>query len=154
VQINLTIRRKGDPHSYTVPCDLTDRIVFGRNILSPAQFEGSEISREHFALFLRQKTVYIEDLSANGTLVNDKPVPQGRSAKLDGGDVIGIPGYEIDLDLPQEPSEFVQSIPTATAPTIVGKRLSPFVGSFSFWELTIIGSALASFALILYYVMR
>jgi len=154
VQINLTIRRKDDPHSYTVPCNLTDRIVFGRNIVSPAQFEGSEVSRDHFALFLRQKTVYIEDLSANGTLVNDKPVPQGRSAKLDGGDVIGIPGYEIDLDLPQESSEFVQGIHTAPDPASVGKMLSPLLGSFSIWELTIIGSAIASFALILYYVMR
>jgi pSer/pThr/pTyr-binding forkhead associated (FHA) protein len=154
VRINLTIRRKGDPHSYTVPCELTDRIVFGRTIVSPAQFEGSEISREHFALFLRQDSVYIEDLSANGTLVNDKPVPQGRSPKLGSGDVIGIPGYEIDLDLPQEASEFVQGKPAAPAPAIVGKRLSPLVGSFSFWELTIIGSAIASFTLILYYVMR
>lgn len=154
MRINLIIRKKGDPHCYTVPCDLTDRIVFGRNIISPAQFEGSDISREHFALFLRQKAVHIEDLSANGTLVNDKPVPQGRSAKLDGGDVIGIPGYEIDVDLPEGSSESVQGMYAAPAPGIVSRRLSRVMGTFSVWELTIIGSVIASFALILYYVTR
>lgn len=153
MQIDLIIREESDPNPYTITCDLAERLVFGRSIGSPISLAGSDISREHFALLSRNGQVCVQDLSSNGTFVNGKPVSQKKSQKLSEGDVISVPGYEIELGrrLPiasaHEPEHF-------TVPPQVEKAISRWSESFTLWEMIVIAAAIASFVLIIYYVMR
>ncbi len=97
MQVDLIIRKQSDSNAYTITCDLAERLVFGRTLGSPVNLSGSEISREHFALFCRKGEICVEDLSSNGTIVNGKPVPQKKAQKVSSGDVISVPGYEIEV---------------------------------------------------------
>ena len=153
MQIDLIIRKESDPNSYTVTCDLAERLVFGRGIVSPVNLAGSEISREHFALFSRNGEICVQDLSSNGTVVNGKPVPQNKPQKVGEGDVISVPGYEIEVGRRLSGSSIQQPqqtmIPPEPEPT--GFRWGE---SFTIWEMVVIAAAIGSFLLILYYVTR
>lgn len=153
MQIDLIIRKEGDPNPYTITCDLAERLVFGRSIGSPVNLAGSEISREHFALFSRNGQICVQDLSSNGTFVNGNPVAQRKPQKLSEGDVISVPGYEIELGgrpplgSAYEPQHF-------TVPSQVKKVVSRWSESLTLWEIIVIAAAIATFVLIIYYVTR
>ena len=153
VQIDLIIRKESDPNPYTITCDLAERLVFGRSVVSPVNLAGPEISREHFALFSRNGGICVQNLSSNGTIVNGKAVPQKKPQKLSAGDVIYVPGYQIELSrrppiaAVYEPQRFAVSAPPE-------EEASRWSESFTFWEVVVIAAAIASFALIIYYVTR
>jgi pSer/pThr/pTyr-binding forkhead associated (FHA) protein len=152
VQIDLVIRKQNDPDSYTITCDLAERLIFGRSIGSPVNLAGSEISREHFALFSRHGEICIQDLSSNGTVVNGKPVPQQKPQKLGEGDVISIPGYEIEVArrLSMAPAQQAQN----HVPPEPENAFSASREPFTFWEIVVVAAAIASFVLIVYYFTR
>ncbi len=151
MQIDLIIRKQSDPGSYTITCDLAQRLVFGRSIASPINLTGSEISREHFALFSRNGEICVQNLSSNGTIVNGKPVPQKKPRKLTEGDVISVPGYEIELERPPSISA-VHRRERSVVSTQPEKAPFPWSESFTLWEMIVIAAAIGSLALILYYV--
>jgi len=151
VRIDLIIRKENDPNSYTITCDLAERLVFGRTMFSPVNLTGSEISREHFALFSRHGEICVQDLSSNGTIVNGKPVAQMKPQKLSEGDVISVPGYEIQLGTRLATAPAHQRRHLAVLPRKGVFRLSEL---FTFWELIVIAAAIASFGLIIYYFTR
>src|SRR5690348_7410224 len=103
-------------------------------MLSPVNLTGSEISREHFALFSRRGDVCVQDLSSNGTVVNGKPVAQKRPQKLVEGDVISVPGYEIELGTPLPKLPFQETQHLVTSPHRQ-KGVYLFGESFTLWEL-------------------
>lgn len=152
MQIDLTIRKESDSSPYSITCDLAERLVFGRSIDSPVNFAGSDISREHFALLARNGHICVQDLSSNGTLVNGKPVAQKKPQKVSEGDVISVPGYEIELGgwLPITSVEPRHSKLSSQ----VEKVVSGSSGLFTLWETIVIVAAIASFVLIVYYVSR
>jgi len=152
VQIDLVIRKENDPDSYTITCDLAERLVFGRSIVSPVNLAGSEISREHFALFSRHGEICIQDLSSNGTVVNGKPVPQQKSQKLNEGDVISVPGYEIEVAKRLSMTRAQQD--HNDSPHQPENALSGSRELFSLWEMIVVAAAIASFILIVYYFTR
>ena len=153
MQIDLIVKKESDPNSYTITCDLAERLVFGRSIGSPVNLAGSEISREHFALISRNGQICVQDLSSNGTLVNGKPVMQKKPQRLSEGDVISVPGYEIELG---------RRPPIATAPRPRHVTAAPQAKKDRFrrdtlltaWEIIVIVAAIATFALIIYCVAR
>jgi pSer/pThr/pTyr-binding forkhead associated (FHA) protein len=154
VQIDLIIRKEGDQQPYTVICDLAERLVFGRGIASPVLLEGSEISREHFAVFSRQGVVYMEDLSSNGTRINGSAISSAKPRRLLDGDIISIPGYELELERhappPSEPT--LSSAPVAPPlPKAISTDSAPLLTA---WEMMVIAAALASIVLIVYYIAR
>lgn len=153
MQIDLIIRKESDPNSYTITCDLAERLVFGRSITSPVNLAGSEISREHFALFSRNGEICVQDLSSNGTIVNGKPVPQKRPQKLTAGDVISVPGYQIQVSKRPPLAPVYEPQRFAVSPRLE-KAVSRWSESFTFWEIIVIAAAVASLALIIYYVTR
>lgn len=124
-------------------------MVFGRNMTSPAHFEGSEISREHFALFSRHGAVYVQNLSSNGTLINGESAPQSRPKKLNEGDVIIVPGYEIELEKHPSPPP----LPKSADPWSAKPARADRPGSLTAWELMVVAAAIGSFILIVYYVI-
>ena len=151
MEIDLIIRKESDPNSYTITCDLAERKVFGRSIVSPVNLAGSEISREHFALFSRNGEICVQDLSSNGTIVNGKPLPQKRLQKLTAGDVISVPGYDIRLSKrpPVAPVYEPQRFAISPQPA---KSVFRWSETLTVWEIVVIGAAVASFALIVSYV--
>lgn len=151
MQIDLIIRKESDPNPFTITCDLAERLVFGRSIGSPVNLAGSEISREHFALLARNGQVCVQDLSSNGTFVNGKPAAQKKPQKLSDGDVISVPGYEIQVGgrPPIASAREPQHTPVYAEVEKVGSRWGK---SFTLWEMIVIAAAIASFALIIYYV--
>lgn len=152
MQIDLIIRKESDPNSYTITCDLAERLVFGRSIASPVNLAGTEISREHFALFARNGEIRVQDLSSNGTIVNGKPVPQKRPQKVSAGDIISVPGYEIQLSRRPPTAPAYEPQRFAVSPPQIEKAVSSWSESFTFWEIIVIAAAIASFVLVIYYV--
>ncbi|HEX4772177.1 MAG TPA: FHA domain-containing protein [Bryobacteraceae bacterium] len=150
MQIDLIIRKESEPGPYTITCDLAERLVFGRSIGSPVNFAGSDISREHFALQARNGQVWVQDLSSNGTFINGEPVAQRKPKKLSEGDVITVPGYEIELGR-RLPIISAPKPQQSTIPPQIGKAASRWSGSFTPWEIIVIAAAIASFILIVYY---
>ena len=153
MQIDLTIRKETDPNFYTITCDVDDRVVFGRNIGSPVNLDGSGISREHFVLLSRNGEICVQDLSSNGTVVNGKRVAQNKPQKLSRGDIIYVPGYEIELGKRL-------ATPLATGPERIvvspqrEETLSRWLESFTVWEIIVTVAAIASFFLVVYYIAR
>lgn len=137
-------------------CEITGRSVFGREITSPVRLEGSEISREHFTLTLQDDGVYLEDLSANGTQVNGDTVARGRSRKLREGDVVSVPGYELEWKQTPAPQAQRQSAPIESsrleAPPKTEKAGSMLKAlALTKWELFICGVVAATLFLLVYY---
>lgn len=153
MQIDLIIRKESDPNAYRIACDLAERLVFGRNIVSPVNLAGSEISREHFALFSRNGEICVQDLSSNGTVVNGKPVPQNKPQRLSDGDVISVPGYEIELARRVHVSP-IQQPQRSVLSSQSGQTLFRWAESFTIWEMIVSAAVIGSFVLILYYVTR
>jgi pSer/pThr/pTyr-binding forkhead associated (FHA) protein len=138
VLIEFFISGKNDPRSLTLNWDLNDRAVFGREITSPFRLEGPEISREHFALAARDNLIYIEDLSSNGTFLNGGRVFKGQWQRVSLGDVIEVPGYQIQVGLnPPEPA--------------AGNTLMESIPSFNAWEIFLMLVSLGAIALVILY---
>ncbi|MBV8572601.1 MAG: FHA domain-containing protein [Acidobacteriaceae bacterium] len=153
MQIDLIIRKESDPNPFTITCDVAERLVFGRSIGSPVNFAGVDISREHFALVSRNGQICVQDLSSNGTFVNGKPVAQRKLQKLSEGDVISVPGYEIELGS-RLPLASAREPPHFPVPAPVEKVVIRWRESLTFWEMIVIAAAIASFVLIIYYFTR
>lgn len=151
MQIDLIVRNERDPNAYSITCDLADRLVFGRGIGSPVNLSGTEISREHFALLYRDGQICVQDLSSNGTFINGKPVTQKKAQKLIQGDVISVPGYQIEIGgrpsvVQVRNSQRSENFAEAENPASAWRQ------SYTPWEIIVIAAAVASFALIIYYV--
>jgi predicted component of type VI protein secretion system len=156
VTLELIVRRKNDPQSYLVVCELADRVIFGRDDTktSPVRLEGSEISREHFALSLHENQIYIEDLSANGTSVNGEEIDRATPQRLHLGDVVEVPGYELSW------KKAGSAAASAESPGEVGVMSKPekaagfslkSAWSFTGWEMLICAVIVATLVLIIYY---
>ena len=153
MQIDLIVRKERDPSPYSITCDLAERLVFGRSIGSPVNLSGTEISREHFALVYRDGQVCVQDLSSNGTFINGKPVTQKKIQKLVQGDVISVPGYQIEIG-GRPPMVKVRNSHRPENLAEAEKPVSGWRQPFTPWEIIVIAAALASFALSIYYVTR
>jgi pSer/pThr/pTyr-binding forkhead associated (FHA) protein len=79
--------------------DIEDRVVLGRHVGSPLLFQGEAISRQHFALFVTDGQLMIENLSGNGTLLNGEALTVERPSSLLYGDLVEVPGYQIRMEL-------------------------------------------------------
>jgi pSer/pThr/pTyr-binding forkhead associated (FHA) protein len=150
VHIEFFITRKTDLNAFTLDWDINDRVVFGREITSPVRLEGSEISREHFALVTRDNSVFIEDLSSNGTFINGSRVSRAQWQKVSLGDVIEVPGYQIQIG--HSPKSPAPRLPADDPPpsAISDHWKQPF-WRFTVWETTIVLVAACTLALIYFY---
>jgi type VI secretion system protein ImpI len=90
------------------------RFVIGRDPESPARLQGPGISREHLAVEPNAGRFFLHDLSSNGTWVNGSKVEKGQPREIREGDLIEIPGYQIDVRIGRAPA--VPPPPTAVPP--------------------------------------
>jgi hypothetical protein len=76
------------------------QIFFGRdNLNDQSMTVQTMISREHLRFFKKEGDLYIEDLSAFGTWLNDKKLEKGKPIKLDYKEKIRIFNLNVRLKL-------------------------------------------------------
>jgi len=164
VDILLAVRSKNDNSVQNVKYPVTGRLLLGRSPDSVVPLDGPGISREHLAIELEDSTVFITDLSSNGTWVNGDRLTRNRRRKVDATDVIELPGYEVRCRLVAKPEANVtageattspfalHAIGSANAITDSQPPLSLF-RSFTALERLLIIVALASFTVCLIYLV-
>jgi hypothetical protein len=95
----------------------TDQTVYiGRGemcaILVPMSFQ--KVSRQHARLIIENSHCYLEDVSTNGTLINNQPLAKNQRVRLRNDDFINL-AEDFFLQYKVEDSE------TATAPTVTAR---------------------------------
>ena len=155
ITVLTTAKENGASGSATLV--LSDQIVMGRDPSSPIQLHGVGISREHFALINKDGSVFLQDLSSNGTWLNGKQLIKQGVEPIQNGDVIEIPGYELELTLPQRVAankSSLESLPEPAIEAVQQRRaaapLSQYLAFFTWSEMFVIGAAVCSFLLIWY----
>ena len=159
MEVELSIARAGESREETASCVIGGRVVFGRDLSSPVQLEGTGISREHFAVSSTDGRVYIEDLSTNGTWLNGQRLPKREQRILTKGDVVEVPGTRISVsweEQPQQSNVIAPSQPPVVAPAPAARwpwlnPIGAFLTSFSLLEKFAILSSLCSLLFVLLY---
>jgi len=152
MDVFLSITSTTDGGVQEVRYSLSDSLVVGRGAEGGVLLEGPDLSREHLAFTSEGGSVYVTDLSVNGTWVNGKRLRKSVRQRVSPEDSIELPGYvlkyrsadqpELVEDAPSDQTSqlLVEDNPTAVA---VAKKSGPlgvlqpvfgFVGSFSFME--------------------
>lgn len=98
MELIVSITSKSDQTQQSVACAVTPRIVFGRTPDSPVVLDGPGVSREHLALESEDGELFVVDLSSNGSWVNGTRLPRGRRHRVQAGDLVELPGYELRLE--------------------------------------------------------
>ncbi len=162
MEIELIVQSSEDGSVQEARCTLDHRVVIGRDPESPVQIQGPGISREHLAIEERDGRALIYDLSSNGTSVNGSRLEKNRPREVRHGDLIEIPGYQIDFKVVDAPVAAVtpQDLPEPAPAEIAAEPeekksfLAPvmaFLGEMSFLEKLLIVTAIISIWLGVYY---
>jgi hypothetical protein len=129
--------------------EIGDRVVLGRHLGSPLLLQGEALSRQHFALFIADDQLMIENLSNNGTRLNGEALVLQSPSALQSGDAVEVPGYRIRVEL-GEVSQNEETVET-TAPA--WQRYCAMVLSFfDPLEITLLLCAIACIWLFTYYI--
>src|ERR1700758_2400314 len=97
MQLNLLVTNKASKEATNVDLALEGKITIGRHLGSPVVLQGDRLSRHHFSLTIMDGALTIEDLSSNGTWLNGAHLNEHMSAHVQSGDIIEVPGYEIQI---------------------------------------------------------
>jgi len=152
MDVFLSITSTTDGGVQEVRYSLSDSLVVGRGAEGGVLLEGPDLSREHLAFTSEGGSVYVTDLSVNGTWVNGKRLRKSVRQRVSPEDSIELPGYvlkyrsadqpELVEDAPSDQTSqlLVEDNPLAVAvakksgPLAVLEPVFGFVGSFSFME--------------------
>jgi predicted component of type VI protein secretion system len=157
MEIQLLVTKRESEASYSSTFALADRVVLGRDLSSPIELEGSGISREHFALVGKDGSVFIQDLSTNGTWLNSRDLAKQTHERVRNGDVIEVPGYQLEVRLPEEASPagtIAGAGPSGSPPARKLKWFGPIakvLPAFTWLEMLVMSASISSFVLIWYY---
>ena len=152
MDVFLSITSTTDGGVQEVRYSLSDSLVVGRGAEGGVLLEGPDLSREHLAFTSEGGSVYVTDLSVNGTWVNGKRLRKSVRQRVSPEDSIELPGYVLKYRSADQP-EFVEDAPSDQTSQLlaednppavaVAKKSGPlgvlkpvfgFVGSFSFME--------------------
>lgn len=98
MQVTLIRLNTSTQETVEAQVNLEDRVVLGRHLGSPLLLQGEAISRQHFALFITDEQLMIENLSGNGTRLNGEPLAVQNPFSLQSGDLVEVPGYQIRVE--------------------------------------------------------
>ena len=170
MEILLSICSKTDGSVRDVRCELGERLLMGRGAEDGILLDGPDLSREHLALAAEGTTIYVTDLSANGTWLNGKRLRKGAPSKVQPEDSIEVPEYVLKVRVLERPEEAradnaATPIPMPAADQRAVARppqpskgipvLSPvlrFAGSFTLTEKFLILTGLSGLLLLYTYV--
>jgi len=154
MEIQLSISSKAGDNDREVKCDIGEGLVVGRGAEEGVLLDGPDLSREHLLLTADGTSVYVTDLSSNGTWLNGTRLRRSIRSRLRVEDSIEVPGYVLKFRIaeqrekePETPSETLAKSPELSAKDILPAQpvqapqpaspLKPvlrFVGSFTFGE--------------------
>jgi pSer/pThr/pTyr-binding forkhead associated (FHA) protein len=161
MEVRLLIKPKNEGEPQEITLSGGTEFVLGRGPSSAALLDGPGISREHVAVNVDQSQVFAMDLSVNGTWVNGKRLAQHQKHRVEHGDVVEIPGYELVVQV-QDAQPQVNSngsaapVPEktiATSPTPPAVPVSSLKASFTLLDCFIMALALLTIVLAIFYVM-
>ena len=152
MDVFLSITSTTDGGVQEVRYSLSDSLVVGRGAEGGVLLEGPDLSREHLAFTSEGGSVYVTDLSVNGTWVNGKRLRKSVRQRVSPEDSIELPGYVLKYRSADQP-ELVEDAPSDQTSQLlaednppavaVAKKSGPlgvlqpvfgFVRSFSFME--------------------
>jgi pSer/pThr/pTyr-binding forkhead associated (FHA) protein len=156
VEIVLKIKSKSDGLVHIVRHSLSAPIILGRGPESAAPLDAPGISREHLEVRFDNGSLFLTDLSSNGSWLNGARMPQRGKCKIKDDDVIELPGYELRFALAGVEPQATVALPGAVATNVSRPRLATpearsLATSFSGLELFLFVVALASAALLFFY---
>jgi hypothetical protein len=99
MQVRLVVTNKTLNESTNCDLAIEGKITFGRYLGSPVTLQGDRLSRNHFSLMVMDGALLVEDLSSNGTWLNGVQLKEKISASVKSGDVIEIPGYQMEVNI-------------------------------------------------------
>lgn len=146
IELLLTEEETGDERSTRL--NLDGRCVIGRDADCDLPLPSKGISRNHFALESENGRVYVTDLSNNGTWLDGAKMTRNSRQLVSARSVITVPGYRIQLRLPQPTGASRAAIAVPVQPP--SSPLSQALGSFSKFEIVLVLSAIGSFVLAWY----
>jgi pSer/pThr/pTyr-binding forkhead associated (FHA) protein len=154
VDIVLNVRSKADNSIKESNFPVNGSIFVGRGPDCVVLLDGQGISREHLAVAAEGSAIFVTDMSSNGTWLNGKRLAQNGRSKIEQGDLIEVPGYELRLQIPGAPEppsppvlqqqEQQENSPGAAAP-------ASLLGSFALLDKFVVFVALVSLGLLLVY---
>ena len=140
--------------SNSVRYELDNSVTLGRSLESPVPLDGNGISREHVKLHVESGTLFITDLSSNGTWLNTQRLTRLEAHRVKAGDEIQIPGFKIRISWPEgatagnsEKKQTAEALETS-----VGRTPTPRFGlALSKFETILSVLALLSLGFVLFY---
>ncbi|HTF63148.1 MAG TPA: FHA domain-containing protein [Edaphobacter sp.] len=149
MQVTLIRLNTSTQETVEAQVDIEDRVVLGRHLGSPLLLQGEAISRQHFALFIIDEQLMIENLSSNGTRLNGEALAVQNPYSLQSGDLVEVPGYHIRM----ERREASQNEATAEIKVPVWQSYGKMaLNFFDPLEITLLLCAFASICLFTYYI--
>ena len=114
MQVRLIVTNLASKEDTTCDLAVEEKIAIGRHLGSPVLLQGDRLSRHHFLLMVVDGALTVEDLSSNGTWVNGALLKEHMSARVESGDLIEVPGYEMQVMVqnaasPQKPQGAAQT---------------------------------------------
>jgi len=154
MEIQLSISSKAGSGDREVKCDIGEGLVVGRGAEEGVLLDGPDLSREHLLLTADGASIYVTDLSSNGTWLNGTRLRRSIRSRVRAEDSIEVPGYVLKFRLAEQrekesetPSESPaqsrelsaeEELPAQPVPAAQpASRLEPvlrFIGSFTFGE--------------------
>src|SRR5215813_13259157 len=95
MDVRVLVKSKKEGQLQEITVSGPEQFVFGRGPSSPALLDGPGISREHVAVNVDQSEIFVTDLSVNGAWINGKRLVQRQKHRIQNGDVVELPGYEL-----------------------------------------------------------
>jgi pSer/pThr/pTyr-binding forkhead associated (FHA) protein len=156
VDIVLKVKSKSDGLVQSIRHSVTAPMILGRGPDSAVPLDAPGISREHLEVWIDSGSLFLTDLSSNGTWLNGARMPQRRRSKVKEDDVIELPGYELQFALGSAEPPATTALPGAIAtnvrrPRIAAPESPSLATSFSGLEMFLLAVALASAALLFFY---
>jgi predicted component of type VI protein secretion system len=162
VNVLVSVKSKSDSSAQNVTRPVNGRLLLGRSPDSVVPLDGPGISRDHLAIEVEGSTLYVTDVSSNGTWLNGKRLQNSRRSKATETDALEIPGYEIRIQLVSDapaagditPVLVDGSLPglTGEAQTASVVTRSAMLKSLTALELLLLFVAVLSFTLLLLYI--
>ena len=166
MNILVSVTSKSDKSAQNVTYPINGQLLLGRSPDSVIPLDGPGISRDHLAIDVDGSTLFITDLSSNGTWLNGTRLPKNRKSKAGETDVLEIPGYEIRIQLVADSQPSTDGTPLVTSgASVPGLRAEEQLASstrqssrisfrsFTFLEMMLVLVALLSFSLVLMYLL-
>jgi pSer/pThr/pTyr-binding forkhead associated (FHA) protein len=159
MEFRLVVTNNASKEVSVVALNVEKKVIIGRHLESPVQLQGEGLSRHHFSLTLIDGALAVADLSSNGTWLNGEQLKAQTTSRVKSGDVIEIPGYNIQV-MGEDAGAALQKqsvVPSAAAPATKPAPAwqRPLVAALHFLEpseVALLLTVAATAALIFFYV--